>query len=399
MTKKQVLQGNRNKDDNTTSTSLNKQNNNTTKTKPADVYTTQSNKRKRQEPTNVPEQQSDLTKIFHEIKEEFGYIESTETSIETPLDIRLQICKDVKEMLFKEDYDDKPQHEKIPILNLHQTFTTLKQVTCNNSTHIPRPHDGSEMPLPGKLNNLTPSESKELNRNLNEYEFNQDIVRKLNNKTWVTKGSMITLKPNQRLNDEVINFFFQLMQQKFENSLFFNTYFYQILTNPNETGYNFNKVRKWNRSVDKTSVFEMKQLFIPCNITYNHWTCVVVTLEHKTIDYYDSLRNDMNSTVSNKIQMYLNDLKQEILLNEDHKNHEVQQWTLRNNFSHNGSVPLQNNATDCGVYMCVYVYCIAHNIPFHFDYDDIATLRERITFSIMKCNLYEPFWYRTRLET
>ena len=146
-------------------------------------------------------------------------------------------------------------------------------------------------------------------------------------------------------------------------------------------------------TIEKRKIFEMNHLFVPCLVNNNHWTCVVVRFRTKIIDYYDSLSNETNTSVTNIIKKFLNDLMAELCLTDGHIHHKVQQkWKLRNNFCERGTIPLQHNNIDCGVYMCVYVYCFARNIPFNFDYRDINVLRERIAYSIVKCSLLKPFW-------
>lgn len=103
------------------------------------------------------------------------------------------------------------------------------------------------------------------------------------------------LYPETWLNDEIINFYMELISDRAnsENSNLpsvhcFNTFFCSTLR---EHGYA--KVRRWTKRVD---IFAKDLIFIPINYSY-HWTLGVIDMRNKTIRIYDSLHGHHDSTL------------------------------------------------------------------------------------------------------
>jgi hypothetical protein len=100
-----------------------------------------------------------------------------------------------------------------------------------------------------------------------------------------------TLAPGRWLNDEIINFYFNmLMEGCISNNMrihIFSSYFFTLLFKSGQ--YRFKDVQRWTRKID---IFTLEKIFIPVNITNSHWTLVLIDILFKTIYYYDSLRTD-----------------------------------------------------------------------------------------------------------
>lgn len=103
------------------------------------------------------------------------------------------------------------------------------------------------------------------------------------------------LYPETWLNDEIINFYMELISHRAndENSGLpsvhcFNTFFCSTLR---EHGYA--KVRRWTKRVD---IFAKDLILIPINYSY-HWTLGVIDMRNKTIQIYDSLHGNHDSTL------------------------------------------------------------------------------------------------------
>ena len=108
----------------------------------------------------------------------------------------------------------------------------------------------------------------------------------------VSRAKILCLCDREWLNDEVINFYLELLKRhnKMHSNLpkayFFNTFFYaQLFTDRGR--YNYDKVRRWTR---KAKIFENDLLIFPINKHRNHWTLASVDFKRKTFTYYDSLR-------------------------------------------------------------------------------------------------------------
>jgi Ulp1 family protease len=57
--------------------------------------------------------------------------------------------------------------------------------------------------------------------------------------------------------------------------------------------YKFKKVKWWKRN----NLFEMKKkIFIPINVSNYHWVLVVIDIEKKKIQHYDSIQRSETST-------------------------------------------------------------------------------------------------------
>ena len=115
--------------------------------------------------------------------------------------------------------------------------------------------------------------------------------------------SMQTLKPERRLNDEIINYFFRAVLARWEKmlctkqsgskrSLFLSSFFAQKMHDDKNNNselrgrYNYDNVKSWMKGKD---IFSSEHTFIPVNIANKHWTLMVILMEKKEIRYYDSL--------------------------------------------------------------------------------------------------------------
>ncbi|KAI9595613.1 hypothetical protein BDF19DRAFT_58982 [Syncephalis fuscata] len=95
-----------------------------------------------------------------------------------------------------------------------------------------------------------------------------------------------TLRDKQWLNDEVINFYTQLLMERAANDEkrpkihCYNTFFYSTLA---DSGYA--RIRRWTKRVD---IFSKDFLIIPVHLGV-HWCCAIINFRKKRIEYYDSL--------------------------------------------------------------------------------------------------------------
>uniref|UniRef100_A0A6B2KZ61 Ubiquitin-like protease family profile domain-containing protein n=1 Tax=Arcella intermedia TaxID=1963864 RepID=A0A6B2KZ61_9EUKA len=208
------------------------------------------------------------------------------------------------------------------------------------------------------------------------------------------------LKPDQFLNDSVIDFFLRYCKEKYLESkqfYFCNTFFYKSLEKVS--------IRKWTRNVD---IFSYDYIFIPINEDF-HWKLAVVCLagshtkpksessddsnsskkksrssddsyspypkkkskssdddnlvsvQSSCILLFDSLRMETeDSLVFKQIRNYLNAEWQA-------KNkQETRQFTLHNCIGYIPEAPRQNNAIDCGVFVLQYVKQFCRDPPTQF---------------------------------
>ncbi|CAG0889235.1 unnamed protein product [Cyprideis torosa] len=198
----------------------------------------------------------------------------------------------------------------------------------------------------------------------------------------IKKKDLQTLRDGAWLNDEVINFFFNMIQERSsqggeqkENvqngcplpSVYVtNTFFYTTLKNK---GYGL--VRRWTKKVD---IFAKDFVLIPVHLGM-HWTLAVLDMQKKVIRYYDSLLSD-NSTCLNLLLDYLEqelkDKKKEVL--------DKAQWVMESP----KDIPAQQNGYDCGMFTCRFAETLSRRGKIIFNQEDMPYFRKRTVYEILK---------------
>lgn len=113
----------------------------------------------------------------------------------------------------------------------------------------------------------------------------------------MTRAKLVCLKPSTWLNDEVINFYMSMLQERDlaltekaggennrKSSHYFSSFFIDRLTADRQ--YNFNNIKRWTKKFD---VFSKDKIFMPVNLSQTHWTMIVVYVQKREIHYYDSM--------------------------------------------------------------------------------------------------------------
>ena len=136
---------------------------------------------------------------------------------------------------------------------------------------------------------LTEDDRMELSALLSGPADQEVLIHKYN--IPMTRKKISCLKPKTWLNDEVINFYVEMMMQEGGSIHSFNTFF-MIKLYENES-YTFNNVAKWTKKVD---IFRQKKVFIPINLEKSHWVLVVIDLTMKTIFFYDGYKGHGDKT-------------------------------------------------------------------------------------------------------
>jgi Ulp1 family protease len=113
--------------------------------------------------------------------------------------------------------------------------------------------------------------------------------------TELTRQDLQRLRDTEWLNDEVINFYLNLLKQRSDDRSknanakqkpsaneetwprvhFLNTFFYPLLSD--KGGYNYARVQKWTRRVD---LFAMDRVVVPIHLG-NHWCLAVINLQDR----------------------------------------------------------------------------------------------------------------------
>ncbi|KRZ17414.1 Sentrin-specific protease 1 [Trichinella zimbabwensis] len=183
-----------------------------------------------------------------------------------------------------------------------------------------------------------------------------------------------TLAGGNWLNDEVINFYFNLIVERSKKNCslpsvyVFNTFFCLKLSRSG-----FDGVKRWTRNVN---IFNHDFLFIPVHSSA-HWTLATIDFRKKTVLHYDSLGGS-NVTL-------LNSLKEYLCQESKAKGHDlhIDQWT----FSHAEGVPRQGNFNDCGVFVCKFADFLSRDAELSFNQSHMANFRLRMAYEILNKQL------------
>jgi len=226
-----------------------------------------------------------------------------------------------------------------------------------------------------------------------------ELLAELNNIP-VTREKVLCLRPGEWLNDEVINFFMELLKGRTaarsgaaaaaasasgeasgEAALprvhFFNTLFYAKLTK-DERGYDYSGVKRWTR---KNKLFEQDMLVCPVHVHGNHWVLAVVNFRDKRFEYYDSLKGSEGQCLKN-LRKYLKDES----LDKLKATWDDTGWTDHN---FRDGTPQQRNGWDCGVFMCKTADYLSQEGKLEFTQQDMDYFRRRLVVEIRNSQLLE----------
>lgn len=172
------------------------------------------------------------------------------------------------------------------------------------------------------------------------------------------------------LNDEVINFYMELLGERSKQSETLpkvhgmNTFFLPRLI---EHGYS--AVRRWTRKVD---IFQFDIIPVPVHKGI-HWCMAIIHMKNKTIKYYDS----MGGPNDQAIRALAEYLKSESL-DKKKVEFDMSDWKYENV----RNIPQQENGSDCGVFSCMYAEFITRNRPIVFSQQHMQYFRMKMIFEI-----------------
>ncbi|XP_016378012.1 sentrin-specific protease 1-like isoform X3 [Sinocyclocheilus rhinocerous] len=204
----------------------------------------------------------------------------------------------------------------------------------------------------------------------------QDEVLSEGFRLTITRKDLQTLNHLNWLNDEVINFYMNLLverskQPNLPSAYTFNTFFFPKLRS---SGYS--AVRRWTKKVD---IFSVDIILVPVHLGV-HWCLSVVDLRKKSITYFDSMGGNNDEAC----KILLKYLKQE---SEDKKgqNFDTSEWTLKSKRAN--EIPQQMNGSDCGMFTCKYAEYITKDRPITFTQKHMPYFRRRMVWEILNQKL------------
>lgn len=187
----------------------------------------------------------------------------------------------------------------------------------------------------------------------------------------ITRKDIQTLNNLNWLNDEVINFYMQLLEErcqrleKYPSVHTFSTFFYIGLQRRGHEG-----MKRWTK---KVNIFEKDIIIVPIHL-HVHWCLVVVDLKKKEINYYDSMGNS-NDECLQHMKKYLV-AEHKVKMEEEL---DLTDWKIRNV----KDIPQQMNGSDCGVFACTYAEFSSRRAPFSFDQSKMQYFRRKMTYEII----------------
>jgi Ulp1 family protease len=203
----------------------------------------------------------------------------------------------------------------------------------------------------------------------------------------MTRYHIRCLETGEWLNDEVINMYMGMLQEREMNRRlegksglavhFFNTFFLnKLYTNTGKYDCTDvlkwtkpNKLKKWKRD----NILCCDRLVVPVHLP-NHWTCAVIDLANEQIFYYDSM-GAKDKDICEALAKYVAD-EAKAKKNEDI---DTSEWPVE--FP---AVPRQLNGVDCGMFTILFAEYASRGASFSFSQAHIEYFRVKVLCDIMQ---------------
>lgn len=223
---------------------------------------------------------------------------------------------------------------------------------------------------------MTISEDEEMPEDKEESENAMDIITENTVLTSfkninVTHGDINRLRNRQRLNDNIIELYLQLLIYSSESNTFyaFSTGYFTHLTSSR-------LIKQPPRWAIKELASATKYLIPIYHENEEHWSLIYVDTLAKNVFHFDSFFGP-SSELINKIKQHFNNCIPKL--------NNMMSW----NTVFDGHVPLQQNAIDCGVFLCLFARHLTLAQTFSFTQDDIVGWRKQMEYEIKNLELIE----------
>ncbi|KAJ8729116.1 hypothetical protein PYW08_000697 [Mythimna loreyi] len=216
---------------------------------------------------------------------------------------------------------------------------------------------------------LTPEQEELVRRGLQPQPEDEMLIEKFNMR--IHRRDLLTLSDENWLNDEVINFYMNLIMQRSEERTELpkvyatNTFFYDKLIQSGQAG-----LRRWTRKVD---IFAYDLFLVPVNIV-RHWCLCLVDFRKRAITYLDS-RGQPNQECLDALLQYLKDEHQ------DKKKAPFDDSGWKTECA--TGIPQQMNGSDCGMFACTFAEFSARDAAYSFTQAHMPYLRRKAALEIL----------------
>jgi len=193
------------------------------------------------------------------------------------------------------------------------------------------------------------------------------------------------LLPGQWLNDQIINFYFKLVQEhswhvKDDPKCWCpNSFFWLFLGGKNEEQYCYERVRRWTKRA-KVDIFELDYVMFPMNVGGVHWAMGTIDFKQKGFRYFDSMQNPPGRNFVPFLQRYLAD---EHIERRGGPLPIGSSWEL---IEDEPSLPRQRNSYDCGVFTCLYAEHFGAGKSLEFDRTNMTDHRLRLAARLLRAS-------------
>ncbi|XP_076382199.1 sentrin-specific protease 1 [Megalopta genalis] len=190
----------------------------------------------------------------------------------------------------------------------------------------------------------------------------------------ITRKDIHTLADLNWLNDEVINFYMNLLIARSSNNKYpkahaMNTFFYPKLISGGHAS-----LKRWTRKID---IFAQDLIVIPIHLDI-HWCMSIIDFRDKSVRYYDSMGSN-NMKCLSALRQYLEDES----LDKKKQPYDTSNWKLECA----KNIPQQMNGSDCGVFSCMFAEYICANKKITFTQQDMPYFRNKMVYEILKSKL------------
>ena len=226
--------------------------------------------------------------------------------------------------------------------------------------------------------NLAPAETREI-EHLFELSSSTECIIIQKYQFSINLLTFHRLKDGEWLNDDIINFYIELLREDStqygqckSQTYFANTFFFKYLKDF-EGNFCYENVIKWTKDMN---IFKMKRLLFPLHTFGSHWALALIDMVSKEIHYIDSIHNDGTFASLTIFNMWLSK--------------EYDKWHhTPTPFDHfklvKSNCPPQTNCTDCGIFLLTYMHLIYLNKSLDLmDQSMAPVMRRKVAFSIAR---------------
>jgi sentrin-specific protease 1 len=209
------------------------------------------------------------------------------------------------------------------------------------------------------------------------------------------RSDMRTLRPREWLNDNIVNFYIELIKEREpEGLLIWNTFFYARLhadtvvddaVAEDGRGYNYSNVRRWTLRPEEINIMERDLILVPINYEQYHWALVALWPSSRRICYMDSLSDTVPSLArkgAEAVEKVLRWVADDTGDKGYQSQEDVNAWTQ---IDPPPGLPQQSNGCDCGAFLLMYMEYVSLGLGWdmNFTQEHMGEFRRRIAGAIM----------------